>query len=87
VQAQVTQRPGEFTGRPIDAVIVGWKLTEPLQIATSRPLPVQTERSGGGADRVVIVGWEENSVRDRAASVMVPIITNRGQGLPVKTVP
>jgi hypothetical protein len=86
LEAQVTQRPGEFTGKPIEAVIVGWKLTEPLQISSRAPLPVQTERATGAADRVVIVGWEENGVA-RAPSTMVPLVSGRGQGLPVRTVP
>jgi hypothetical protein len=81
-QAQVTQRPGEFTGRPIDAVIVGWKITEPLQIATTRPIPVQTERSTGQADRMVIVGWEENAAPGRPGA-LAPIQSGRNQGLPV----
>jgi hypothetical protein len=84
VQAQVTQRPGEFTGRPIDAVIVGWKITEPLQIATTRPIPVQTERSTGAADRMVIVGWEENAAPGYPG-VLAPIQSARRQGLPVST--
>ena len=82
VQAQVTQRPGEFTGRPIDAVIVGWKATGALPITTTEPLRVQTERSTGAADRVVIVGWEENATRDRTVP-MSPIVSSRGQGVPV----
>ena len=84
VQAQVTQRPGEFTGRPIEAVIVGWKLTEPLQIATRSPLPVQTERSTGAADRMVIVGWEESAAPGRPGA-LAPIQSSKGQGLPVST--
>ena len=49
VQAQATQRPGEFTGRPIEAVIVGWKLTEPLQIADDAPAarPNRTQHRRG----------------------------------------
>lgn len=86
VEAQGTKRAGDMITTPIEAVIVGWKLTEPLQIATSRPLPVQTERSTGTADRVVVVGWEDNAARDRTTA-MVPILTNRGQALPVKTYP
>jgi hypothetical protein len=85
VQAQATQRPGEFTGRPIEAVIVGWKLTEPLQIAATRPLLVQTERSTGAADRMVIVGWEENAAPGRPGA-LAPIQSSRSQGLPVSTV-
>ena len=84
VQAQVTQRPGEFTGRPIEAVIVGWKLTEPLQIATRTPIPVQTERSTGMADRMVIVGWEESAAPGQRGA-LAPIQSSRGQGLPVST--
>src|SRR4026208_717033 len=82
-EAQTTQRPGEFTGRPIDAVIVGWKITEPLQIATTRPIHVQTERSTGTADRVVIVGWEEGATRDRTTP-MSTFVPAAGRGLPVQ---
>jgi hypothetical protein len=84
VQAQGTQRPGEFTGRPIEAVIVGWKLTEPMQIATKTPIPVQTERSTGQADRMVIVGWEENAAPGHPGS-LAPFSSSRRQGLPVTT--
>ena len=82
VNAQGTRKAGEMITPPIEAVIVGWKLTEPLQIATTRPLPVQTERSDGVADRVVIVGWEEGGSRERRQP-MTPIISSRGQNLPV----
>ena len=85
--AQGTRRAGEMIDKPIEAVIVGWKTNEPLPITTARPLPVQTERSTGSADRVVIVGWEENSARDRTGAAMVPFLSNRGQALPVKTFP
>lgn len=83
--AQGTRRAGDMITTPIEAVIVGWKLTEPLQIATTRPLQVQTERSSGSADRVVIVGWEENAARERAVVPMKPIMSGSGQGVPVKT--
>ena len=84
VQAQTTQRPGEFTGRPIEAVIVGWKLTEPVQIASSRPIRVETERSSGAADRMVIVGWEENAAPGHPGA-LAPIQSSKRQGLPVTT--
>jgi hypothetical protein len=80
--AQGTKRAGEMITTPIEAVIVGWK-TDAMPITATRPLPVQTERSSGAADRVVIVGWEENAARDRALSAMTPIISSRGQNLPV----
>jgi hypothetical protein len=82
VNAQGTRKAGEMITPPIEAVIVGWKLTEPLQIATTRPLAVQTERSDGVADRVVIVGWEEGASRERRLP-MTPIISSKGQNLPV----
>jgi hypothetical protein len=85
VQAQSTKRAGEMLNQPIEAVIVGWKLTEPLQIATTRPLPVQTERSGGAADRVVIVGWEDSATRERPVT-MTPFVSSFGRGLPVQPV-
>lgn len=87
VEAQSTRRAGEMLNQPIEAVIVGWKLTEPLQISSKTPLPVQTERSTGAADRVVIVGWEENAVARGPFSPMVPFVSGRGQALPVKTFP
>ena len=82
VQAQATQRPGEFTGRPVEAVIVGWKAEAALPITTREPLRVQTERASGTADRVVIVGWEESATRERPTAV-TPIISAKGQGIPV----
>ena len=85
VEAQGTKRAGEMITTPIEAVIVGWKIEQPLQITSARPLPVQTERSTGAADRVVIVGWEEDSTRDRAPFPMRPISSVAGRGLPVKT--
>jgi hypothetical protein len=86
VQAQSTKRAGEMLNQPIEAVIVGWKASEPMPIATSRPLLVQTERSTGTADRVVIVGWEEGAARDRTQP-MSSIQSSRGISVPVRTVP
>ena len=82
--AQGTRRAGEMITTPIEAVIVGWKSSDPLPITSARPLPVQTERSTGTADRVVIVGWEEQAARDRVTA-MVPFMSSRSQGLPVST--
>jgi len=63
VSAQGTQRPGEPSG-PLEVVVVGWKSNTPMQIASPQPLRVVTERTGGVADRVVVVGWEENAARE-----------------------
>ena len=96
-QAQ-TQRPGEFTGRPVEALIVGWRATEPVPVTAARPLQtvvtdtvrvvgnVQTERSSGTADRTVIVGWEENAAPGRPGA-LAPISTQKSQGLPVHSLP
>jgi hypothetical protein len=95
VQAQ-TQRPGEFTGRPVETVIVGWKTTDPVPVVAPRPLQmiaadtvrivgtVQTERSNGTADRMVIVGWEENAAIGRPGS-LTPIVSSKAAGVPVST--
>ena len=72
-------RPGEPSG-PTEVVIVGWRapgeaavpvtITHPVQVTAPQPLrvtgEVTTERSTSRlADRVVIVGWEENATREK----------------------
>jgi hypothetical protein len=47
---------------------------------------VTTERSSGRADRVMIAGWEELGVPDRAGRPQ-RIDMNQSSGLPVKTMP
>jgi hypothetical protein len=95
VQAQ-TQRPGEFTGKPVETVIVGWRAADPVPVTAPRPLQtlvtdtvrvvgnVQTERSNGTADRMVIVGWEENAAIGRPGS-LAAIQSSKGVGVPVHT--
>ena len=68
VSAQGTQRPGEPSG-PLEVVVVGWKPTNPLSIVSQQPIRVITERSAGMADRVVVVGWEENAAREAPANL------------------
>jgi hypothetical protein len=68
VSAQGTQRPGEPSG-PLEVVVVGWKSNTPMQIASPQPIRVVTERTAGAADRVVIVGWEENAAREAPATM------------------
>ena len=96
-QAQ-TQRPGEFTGKPVETVIVGWRGAEPIPVTSARPLQtvvtdtvrvvgnVQTERSSGTADRMVIVGWEENAAPGRPGA-LAPLSSAKAQGLPVHPFP
>ena len=66
VSAQGTQRPGAPSG-PLEVVVVGWKSTTPLSIASQQPIRVITERVPGAAERVVVVGWEENAARESPA--------------------
>src|SRR4026209_1549801 len=69
-QQQASKHPGESTG-PAEVVIVGWKQDAPMQISATEPLHVITERSTGAADRVVLVGWEENAQRERQSTMRV----------------
>ena len=85
VAAQVVQtakRPGETTG-PAEVVIVGWKQTEPMQIATEAPLRVITERSSGVADRMILVGWETASSIERPAPASFRSLPRGTGGVPV----
>ena len=77
VQAQTARRPGDPTG-PGEMVIVGWRAPRdetvpvsvmgPVRVTNTEPLSitgrVTTERSAGAADRVVLVGWEEDGIRE-----------------------
>ena len=78
LSAQVPSiRPGEPSG-PTEVVIVGWRAADAafpvavlnsVRVTASEPLPIRgsvtTERSSSGrADRVFVVGWEENGLRD-----------------------
>jgi hypothetical protein len=98
VQAQTARRPGDPTG-PGEMVIVGWRApkgeTVPVSIMgpvsvtnDSQPLritgQVTTERSSGAADRVVLAGWEENSVRERVRGDTFRTITTKEPGFPVQ---
>ena len=67
VSAQGTQRPGEPSG-PLQVVVVGWSQNSPVPVTTTEPLRVITERSSGMADRMVVVGWEDGALRERAGS-------------------
>ena len=102
LSAQTTsQRPGVSSG-PLDVVIVGWRTAEaafpvavlnPVSVTASEPLPIRgsvtTERSSSGvADRVVVVGWEENALKEKP-SRLITINTTSGStrsGFPVRTV-
>jgi hypothetical protein len=80
LSAQTAKRPGDPTG-PGEMVIVGWKSDAAIPIVTKEPLRVITERSSGVPDRVVLVGWEELSQRDRQAQLRR--FDSQSLGLPV----
>ena len=80
-QQTATKYPGQSTG-PTEVVIVGWKQTAPMQISSQEPLRVVTERSSGAADRVVLVGWEENGSSERAIPATFRSV-NVKAGIPV----
>ena len=97
---QATLRPGEPSG-PLEVVVVGWKplaglnsfpvsIVHPVQVTATQPLPivgaVTTERSSSFlADRVVVVGWEQNSTREKP--VPMRAISTKEPGLPVRVIP
>ena len=89
--------PGVSSG-PTDVVIVGWRapdnaafpvaIQHQVRVSATEPLPIRgvvtTERSASGiADRVVVVGWEENAAKDRPTP-MNPINSNKSTGIPVR---
>ena len=86
--------PGQSSG-PTEVVIVGWQTGEaivpvsighPVQVTASKPLPitgqVTTERASEKADRVVVVGWEEGTTREKPTRFHS--IDVRNPGLPVR---
>jgi len=87
-------RPGDPTG-PGEMVIVGWRVppneTVPITIRQTVPVSiadtvrVSTERSTGRADRVMIVGWEEQATADRPGRPRA--IEPASAGLPVSSIP
>jgi hypothetical protein len=96
-------RPGEPSG-PTEVVIVGWQsrdgaaafpvsIGHPLQVTASQPLPIRgevtTERSSSRlADRVVLIGWEEDASREKMTALEPLSDDNFRKGsraLPVKT--
>ena len=90
--------PGQSSG-PTEVVIVGWQvgrdvipvsIGHPVQVTASKPLPitgqVKTERASDRADRVILIGWEEQAVRDAARPLETLNDTGYpgGGGLPVR---
>ena len=99
LSAQVnTPRPGEPSG-PTDVVIVGWctsgeaafpvAIQHQVRVTATEPLPIRgtvtTERSSSGvADRVVVVGWEENAVKERPSRLYPISSSSTKTGIPVR---
>lgn len=88
--------PGEIVNNPIEAVIVGVRLPRnesfpvtvygTVPVSISDTVRVQTERSSGKADRVMIAGWEELGVPEKAGRPQ-RIDISKSTGLPVTTMP
>jgi hypothetical protein len=90
-------RPGDNVG-PIPVVVVGWRAPEPVSTAVQNTVQatvqnavqvtgrVVTERSAGTADRVVLVGWEEQSDPLRGKDFR-PFDTSGSRGLPTLAIP
>jgi hypothetical protein len=94
-------RPGDPTG-PMPVVVVGWRtgagevvpvavtnaVTTSVQNTVQVSGSVTTERSGGAADRVVLVGWEERSEPARSSKEFRPFdVTTPRPGLPTSATP
>ena len=77
LQAQAPPlRPGQISSEPLPVVITGWQAAgQAMPVTFQRPVPVSvnnevrviTERASGVADRVVLVGWEQNATREKPA--------------------
>ena len=77
-----SKHPGEPSG-PTEVIVVGWRapgeiavpvtITHPVQVTAPQALrvtgEVRTQQSANVADRVVLVGWEENAGRERVGSM------------------
>jgi hypothetical protein len=90
-------RPGDYTG-PIPVVVAGWRAPEIVPVGVSNAVQVTgavrvtgavtTERTSGAADRVVIVGWEEDGAPDRRGKEFRGFdSTTPRPGLPTTPVP
>jgi hypothetical protein len=94
-------RPGDATG-PMPVVVVGWRAGSgevvPVAVTNAVTTSVQntvqvegrvtTERSAGGADRVVLVGWEERSEPARSSKEFKPFDGSTPRpGLPTSSIP
>ena len=100
VSAQAPSKvPGVSSG-PTDVVIVGWRapdnaafpvsIQHQVRVSATEPLPIRgsvtTERSESGlADRVVVVGWEENASKEKP-SRLYPINSTKTTGIPVRPI-
>ena len=95
--AQGTKYPGQYAG-PAQVTIVGWKVDDPLPVQFLKPAPVivnndvlriagtvQTERTAGLADRVVVVGFEHGATREKPTT-MRPL-NDATVGVPVSVQP
>lgn len=98
--AQTTQRPGQFVG-PGEMVIVGVRLPAgqampveapgPLQVQVSNEVrvtgQVRAEQPPNTYDRVMLMGWEDNSsIKPAAPGTFMPWSRDKNQALPIQVV-
>jgi hypothetical protein len=80
VSAQTPSRTPGVSSGPMEVVVVGYNAQSPMPVAVSglvevtasNPLritgQVSTAKGSERADRVILVGWEKRSNRDKASS-------------------
>jgi hypothetical protein len=101
LSAQTPSRTPGVSSGPMEVIVVGYNAQAPMpvvisglvEVTASNPLRitgnVSTERSSDNADRVIVVGWEENAVRQKA-STLQQLSDNDGdkglRALPIKMV-
>jgi hypothetical protein len=96
----IAQTPSKYPGQssgPTEVVVVGWQTGQAIvpvsighavQVTASKPLPitgqVTTEPASDKADRVILVGWEENATREKP--IRFRSFDGRTPALPVRVI-
>ena len=92
-----SKHPGEPSG-PTEVIVVGWRapgeiavpvtITHPVQVTAPQALRITgqvTTENSDRPERVIVIGWEENAVRDRARDLKtLSNMPTMMRGLPVQ---